>query len=91
MSSSSAGTDARTVRIVRSMNDHDAMCVEVEETNATRHVVDYESDDLRRTLAALPEGSSLPLRMVRLDDRANVWRAVSMNRGRTAATVAPAQ
>jgi hypothetical protein len=60
------------------MNDHGAMCVEVVDGNATRHIVDYQSSDVRRTLAALPEGASLPLRMEPLEDRANVWRAVGI-------------
>jgi hypothetical protein len=83
--------DAATVRIVRSMNEHGAMCVEVEEDNATRHIVDYETDDLRRTLAALPEGASLPVRMEPLEDRANVWRAVGLRGpGRLSTAAAPA-
>jgi hypothetical protein len=89
MTATPALADASTVRIVRAMNDHDAMCVEVEETNATRHVVDYENDDLRRTLGALPEGSSLPLRLEPLGDRANVWRAVESARSGRSAAVAP--
>jgi hypothetical protein len=63
------------------MNEHGAMCVEVEADNATRQVVDYESDDLERTLASLPEGTSLPLEMERLSDRGNVWRALAIRRG----------
>jgi hypothetical protein len=69
-------TEPPTVTVRHAMNDHDAMCVEVQNGNATRHIVDYESSDVRRTLAALPEGASLPLRMEPLEDRANVWRAV---------------
>jgi hypothetical protein len=69
-------TEPPTVRVRHAMNDHDAMCVEVVNGNATRHIVDYRNADVRRTLAALPEGASLPLRMEPLEDRANVWRAV---------------
>jgi len=73
------------------MNDHDAMCVEVEADNATRHLVDYASDELRRTLEALPEGASLPLRMEPLEDRANVWRAIELNPDRSPAATTSAR
>jgi hypothetical protein len=76
----SGETDNVTIR--HSMNDHGAMCVEVADRNAVRHVVDYAGADVRETLEALPEGATLPLEMEPLEDRANVWRAVAIDRPR---------
>jgi hypothetical protein len=81
--------ETTTVTILKEMNDHDAMCVEVLEENATRHIVDYDSVELQQTLEALPEGASLPLQLERLEDRGNVWRAVGIRRGRAVAPTAP--
>ncbi len=69
---------AVTVTVRRRMNDHGTMTVEVNETNATRHLVEYATPDLRRALAALPVGASVPLMMESAGSRGNVWRATSM-------------
>ncbi|EJN58960.1 hypothetical protein [Halogranum rubrum] len=68
--------DAATVRITRTMNDHGAMTVEVHDTYATRHVVEYASAELHATLQQLPIGSSIPLELESVGSRANAWRAV---------------
>jgi hypothetical protein len=73
-------TQAETVRIVRDMNDHGAMTVEVHDSHATRHVVEYASDELQTTLRQLPSGSSIPLRLEPVGSRANAWRAVDICR-----------
>lgn len=72
------------VRVIRQMNDHGAMTVETVETNATRHVVEYASPTLRRTLAALPVGATVPLVLEPLGTRANVWRAARLTADPTA-------
>jgi hypothetical protein len=58
------------------MNDHGTMTVEVEENNETRHVSEYEHDDLKRTLSALPRGTTVPIKMNPVGVRGNVWKAV---------------
>lgn len=70
--------EAETVRIVRDMNDHGAMTVEVHDSHATRHVVEYASDELRATLRQLPRGSSVPLQLESVGSRANAWRVVEI-------------
>ena len=67
--------DGELVAIRRRMNDHGTMTVEVVASNETRHLVRYGTAQLRETLAALPSGSSVPLRMEKVGTRANVWRA----------------
>ena len=81
--------ESRSVTVRRPMNEHGAMCVEVGEAHATRHVVDYEDPEIRQTLESLPQGTTLPLEMEPLEDRANVWRAVAIDRS-TARTPARA-
>lgn len=62
------------------MNDHRTMTVEVEETRETRHLVDYATGDLRRTLAALPPGTTVPVSLSRAGARSNVWRVEALHR-----------
>ncbi|WP_101298147.1 hypothetical protein [Halegenticoccus soli] len=76
--------EGETVRVVRPMNDHGAMTVEVEERNATRHVVEYATPELESTLRALPAGTSIPLVLEPLGVRANAWRAVEIRTPRPA-------
>lgn len=67
------------VSVRRPMNDHDSMTVEVQGTNETRHLVEYADDRLRDTLAALPTGTLVPLELVRLGTRANVWKVIALH------------
>ncbi|MFC7203358.1 hypothetical protein ACFQJC_07520 [Haloferax namakaokahaiae] len=67
------------VSVRRPMNDHESMTVEVNETNETRHLVAYETDRIRDTLAALPVDTRVPLEMVRLSSRSNVWKVVALH------------
>jgi hypothetical protein len=75
-------TEPTTVAVVRSMNDHGAMTVEATASNDTRHVVEYESDEIRATLAQLPAGATVPLELERVGGRGNCWRAVGLRRDR---------
>ncbi|ELZ95486.1 hypothetical protein [Haloferax sulfurifontis] len=68
------------------MNDHETMTVELHETNETRHLVAYESERIRDTLASLPEGARVPVEMVRAGSRSNVWKAVALHGRRTLPT-----
>ena len=81
------------VTVVNPMNDHDTMTVEVEETNETRHLVDYADIDLRSTLAALPSGTTIPVSLSRAGVRSNVWRVEALHHespARSAEPTAPA-
>lgn len=69
-----------TVEVVRPMNDHGAMTVELVDRNETRHVVECASQSVREALRRLPVGSSIPLELERLGPRANAWRAVDIHR-----------
>ncbi|WP_245758409.1 hypothetical protein [Halogeometricum limi] len=74
------------------MNDHETMTVEVETTNETRHLVEYATPDLRRTLEALPSGTTIPVTLSRAGARSNVWRVDALHNDpaiRTANPVAP--
>lgn len=73
-----ASEEIEKVSIARGMNNHGSMTVEVIGTNATRHVVEYATPDLERTLAALPVGATIPLELEPVVGRANVWRATGM-------------
>lgn len=76
----SVETSAPTRVVVRhTMNDHHTMTVEVEGSNETRHLVDYANPDLRRTLAALPSGTAIPVTLSRAGARSNVWRVEALH------------
>jgi hypothetical protein len=73
------------------MNNHGTMTVEVEDNNETRHVSEYAHDELKETLAALPPGTTVPIKMRPVGVRGNVWKAVEFHAGarsHTAAVVA---
>lgn len=70
---SEEGTVVATV--VRPMNDHRTMTVEVADRHSTRHIVEYDTDRVEQTLAALPQGSQLRVTMTPIEGRANVWHA----------------
>ncbi|KAB1194066.1 hypothetical protein GJR96_11740 [Haloferax sp. MBLA0076] len=67
------------VNVRTEMNDHGTMTVELHETHETRHLVEYESDRIRDTLASLPVGARVPIEMVRVGSRSNVWRVVALH------------
>ncbi|MFC4359396.1 hypothetical protein ACFO0N_15745 [Halobium salinum] len=76
MPESSVRSEEGTVvaKVVRPMNDHRSMTVEVADQHSTRHIVEYDTDRVERTLAALPQGSALRVLMTPIEGRANVWR-----------------
>jgi hypothetical protein len=80
---------AVSVVIRRSMNDHGAMTVETEETNETRHLVDYASERVRSVLSGLPSGTTVPVEMTRVGSRSNVWRASALPSVRSEGTDSP--
>ncbi|WP_411963644.1 hypothetical protein [Haloferax sp. YSMS24] len=67
------------VHVRTEMNDHGTMTVELHETNETRHLVEYESEEIHDTLASLPVGSRVPIEMVRVGTRSNVWKVVALH------------
>jgi hypothetical protein len=71
-------TQPTTVTVVRSMNDHGAMTVEATETNDTRHIVEYADEDVEETLAQLPQGATVPLKLERIGGRGNCWRVAGL-------------
>ena len=75
---------AESVTIARPMNRYGTMTVELEENYETRHIVEYGERDLKTTLAALPEGTTIPVSMRRLNCRSNAWRVTELGeRGST--------
>lgn len=68
------------VVISHPMNDHRTITVEVESTNATRHIVEYATTELEGTLRSLPTGTTIPLAAEPIGTRGNAWRAVSLGR-----------
>lgn len=77
-----SASSPRPVSVVvrRPMNDHGTMTVEVADTRETRHLVDYESERLRRALSQLPSGTTVPVTMSRAGVRSNVWRVLDFHR-----------
>ena len=88
MTRSSPPTAEESVTIVRPMNRYGTMTVEIEENHETRHLVEYERGDLKSTLAALPEGSSVPVTMRRINCRSNAWEAIELGAERSASVEA---
>ena len=72
-----AGTQT-TVTVREPMNDYGSMLVSVDETNCTRHIVEYEDDDLETALAGLPAGSTLSMQMEQIETRGNCWRVTAL-------------
>lgn len=72
--------EVQKVTIDREMNEYGALTVHVDEENATRHIVEYASEELRSTLRELPSGSSVPLVTEPIGTRGNAWRATSLTR-----------
>lgn len=66
--------------VLRPMNEHGTMTVEVGARHSTRHVVEYETASVEQTLAAMPEGSRVRVAMTPLEGRANVWRVAAPTR-----------
>lgn len=73
-----SGAETTTARIEWPMNDHGAMTVRVEASSEVRQVVEYGSDAVKRTLARLPTGATVPLKMESLGSRGNAWRVTEL-------------
>jgi hypothetical protein len=71
---------SQRVTIDREMNEYGALTVHVDEQNATRHIVEYASEELKSTLRELPSGTSVPLVTEPIGTRGNAWRATSLPR-----------
>ena len=67
-----------TARIEWPMNDHGAMTVRVEASNEVRQVVECASGAVEHTLARLPTGATVPLKMESLGSRGNAWRVTEL-------------
>ena len=74
----SAESSRTRVVVRRPMNSHETVTVEVCDTYETRHLTEYASAELRRTLAVLPRGTTIPLSMSRVGLRSNVWRVTDV-------------
>ncbi|SFK80872.1 hypothetical protein SAMN04487950_1198 [Halogranum rubrum] len=74
----SQSQNVQTVTIEREMNEYGALTVHVDGQNATRHIVEYASDELKTILRQLPSGSSVPLTIEPIGTRGNAWRATSL-------------
>lgn len=70
----------QTVTILREMNQYGALTVSLKDENATKHIVEYATDELESTLRELPSGSSIPLATEPIGTRGNAWRATSLPR-----------
>jgi hypothetical protein len=77
MGISEATTAAVAVTIDRPMNHHGTMTVNVAETNEVRHLVEFEPE-VRRILADLPEGTTVPVEMRQLPSRGSCWRVTGV-------------
>ncbi|KTG08867.1 hypothetical protein AUR64_13715 [Haloprofundus marisrubri] len=73
---------AELVTVRKEMNAHGAMTVEAVDSNATRHIAEYETSQLQSTLQQLPAGASVPLELRPVGTRGNVWRATALARPR---------
>lgn len=71
-------TETTTVHIEWPMNDHGAMTVRVEGSNEVRQLVEFADGNVEGTMAKLPAGASLPVRMESLGTRGNAWRVTGL-------------
>lgn len=70
--------ETTTARIEWPMNDHGAMTVRVGSSNEVRQLVEFESKAVEETLAKLPTGATVPLKMESLGSRGNAWRVTEL-------------
>ena len=62
-------------RVLKEMNNNNAINVIAPSANRVYQIVDYEDDRIRDELATLDPGKLVSLRLDRVGKRANVWRA----------------
>lgn len=77
MGESKRGENA-TVTVRRPMNRHGTMTVEVDGRNEIRHLVDYDTTQVRSALRDVPIGTTVIVEMRRAGVRSNVWSAQSV-------------
>ncbi len=66
---------AHEYRILRKMNNQNAICVLAPSANRVFQVVEFEDDTLRDELSGLDPGKLVELKLERVGNRSNVWRA----------------
>lgn len=74
------------VNVRAEINGHETMTVGLYETNEARHFVVYESERIRDALASFPEGTYVPVEMVRAGLHSDVWEAVVLYDRQTLST-----
>jgi|GEM_PF-128040 len=68
-------TKAHEYRVLKEMNNNNAINVLAPSANRVYQIVDYEDDRIRDELATLDPGKLVSLKLDRVGKRANVWRA----------------
>ncbi len=66
---------AHEYRVLKEMNNNNAINVIAPSANRVYQIVDYEDDRIRDELATLDPGKLVSLKLDRVGKRANVWRA----------------
>ncbi len=66
---------AHEYRVLKEMNNNNAINVLAPSANRVYQIVDYEDDRIRDELATLDPGKLVTLKLDRVGKRANVWRA----------------
>lgn len=67
-----------TCTVGRPMNSHGALTLAATDGSRTFHVVDYETADIRETLARLSEGETVRVGLARISCRGDAWRVVEL-------------
>ncbi len=67
--------NAYEYRILREMSPNNALSLLAPSANRVFQVVDYEDSKLHEELSTLDPGKLVELRLDRISDRSNVWRA----------------
>jgi len=68
-------TKAHEYRVLKEMNNNNAINVLAPSANRVFQIVDYEDNRIRDELATLDPGKLVTLKLDRVGKRANVWRA----------------
>jgi len=66
---------AHEYRVLREMNNNNAINVLAPSANRVYQIVDYEDSRIREELSTLAAGKLVELKLDRVGKRANVWRA----------------
>ncbi len=68
-------TKPHEYRVLREMNNKNAINVIAPSANRVYQIVEYEDDQIRDELATLDPGKLVTLELDRIGKRSNVWRA----------------